>query len=206
MKVYFSCSSSEIGKYKETYQDIEEAIRSLGHTITSDWLEKVVAKVEGGKSILKEMDPNKLRKEAISSIERSDVLIAEVSLASSSVGYQIAYALSLKKPVLCLYSTEFGEMKPPQVINANDSLLLYVKSYERSKLKEIIKKFFADAPQSRLIKFNFIISPEIENYLDWVMEIKRQSKSDYLRERVIKNIIREDKEYLNYVKSASKGK
>ena len=203
MKVYFSCSSSEIGKYKDVYQEIEEAIRLRGHSIVSDWLEKVVAKIREGKETSKGVEPNKLRKEAISSIENSDILIAEVSLPSSSVGYQIAYALSLKRPVLCLYSTEFGEMKPPQVINANDSSLLYIKSYQRANLKETIKKFFENVPQSRLIKFNFIISPEIENYLDWVTNIKRQSKSDYLRERVVKNIIQEDKEYLNYVKSTS---
>jgi 2'-deoxynucleoside 5'-phosphate N-hydrolase len=35
-----------------------------------------------------------------------DVLVAEVSVPSLGVGYELGYALAMKKPILCLYRSE----------------------------------------------------------------------------------------------------
>ena len=37
-----------------------------------------------------------------------DLLVAEVSVPSLGVGYELGYAIALKKPVLCLYNSESG--------------------------------------------------------------------------------------------------
>jgi len=37
-----------------------------------------------------------------------DLLVAEVSVPSLGVGYELGYAVALKKPVLCLYKSESG--------------------------------------------------------------------------------------------------
>ena len=36
-----------------------------------------------------------------------DLLVAEVSVPSLGVGYELGYAVALKKPVLCLYRSDF---------------------------------------------------------------------------------------------------
>ena len=41
-------------------------------------------------------------------IRESDVVVAEVTLPSLGVGYEIGRAVELKKPVLCLFDTSFG--------------------------------------------------------------------------------------------------
>ena len=48
-------------------------------------------------------DPNDIYERDVNWIRESDLLIAEVSTPSHGVGYEIAYALTLNKPVLALY-------------------------------------------------------------------------------------------------------
>lgn len=195
MNIYFACSSAEIEKHKETYLQVIRSIKELGHKISVDWLER---SLEDGKSDQEWKEI--IKKEGIRAIKRSDALIAEVSLPSSSVGYQVALAISDKRPVLCLYSADFGEKKPPKVIDANSSSLLRINKYSRSTLRQIVSKFLISVAGKRLVKFNFIVTPEIEEYLDWASKDGKNSKSEILREKVINEIIPSDKEYQRYLK------
>lgn len=194
MNIYFACSSTEIEKHKETYLQVVRSIRELGHKISIDWLEK---SLEDGKSDQEWKEI--IKREGIRALKGSDALIAEVSLPSSSVGYQVALAISNKRPVLCLYSADFGEKKPPKVINASSSPFLRVNKYSGSTLKQTVSKFLASLAGERLVRFNFIITPEIKEYLDWSSKDGKNSKSEILREKM-NEIIINDKEYQRYLK------
>lgn len=52
-------------------------------------------------------------------IRDCDVVVADVSIPSLGVGYEIGYAESLKKPVLCLYDTS-SERKLSAMISGNE--------------------------------------------------------------------------------------
>ena len=74
-------------------------------------------------------------------LDKSKVLIAEVSGASTGVGFEISYALYKKKiPVLAIYNNEVKSVSA--MINGCNSDLLTVKGYDNSNdLKKIISGF-----------------------------------------------------------------
>ena len=82
---------------------------------------------------------------ADTSIKGCDAVIAEVSTPSHGVGYEISYALRLRKPVLCCYKEGVPVSK---MILGNDSPGLAVQSYqdEREAL-ELIDKFLSGLGQ-----------------------------------------------------------
>ncbi len=192
MNIYISCSSADLEEYIESYSHIREEVLRLGHEIPADWLGRIIRKAKQGKNDLKAIPD--IKDEGIKAIEKTSCLIADVSIPSSSVGYQIAYALSKKVPTLCLYSEEFGRKSPPQIIDATNSSLLRVESYNNKSLNSVIRKFFKDLPSEKLIKFNFIITPEIEEYIDKGAKRLEVSKSEFLREKVV-DLIKADPNY-----------
>jgi nucleoside 2-deoxyribosyltransferase len=60
-------------------------------------------------------------------IRQSDALVAEVSTPSHGVGYEVAFALSLGKPVLCCYLEGRAVSK---MITGNTSPDLTVSAYQ----------------------------------------------------------------------------
>jgi len=75
-------------------------------------------------------------------ISGCNALIAEVSTPSHGVGYEIAYALGLSKPVLCCYREGVTVSK---MILGNDSLGLAVRSYrDEDELRELLDQFIAE--------------------------------------------------------------
>lgn len=60
-------------------------------------------------------------------IQTSDILLAEVSVPSHGVGYEIGFALNLGKPVLCIHHAGRAVSK---MITGNPDSLLRVKAYE----------------------------------------------------------------------------
>lgn len=72
-------------------------------------------------------------------LDKSDALIAEVSVPSTGVGFEICRALVRRIPVLCLY-------KPDAIVSAmilgNKDPLIEVREYTTKKfLKQIITEF-----------------------------------------------------------------
>ena len=98
MKIYFSCSISGGRQDQPVYQAMVEFLQARGQQVLTAQLAS--AEVSGPESGLEaravyERDTGWLRE--------SDVLIAEVSTPSHGVGYEIALAEGLGKPVLCLH-------------------------------------------------------------------------------------------------------
>lgn len=192
MKIYFACSSGEMDKHLKDYNRIREIVFSQGHSIAADWIENSFNKKLPKK--LSEYEKKSIKEEGIEAINNCDFIIADVSFSSSSVGYQIGYALSKKIPVLCIYSERFGGKKAPQVITAIKSPLLIIKSYTPDSITQVIKHFSTHIPKTKLVKFNFIVTPEISKYLEWGAKSNNVSKSDYLRGKLEK-MIESDTEY-----------
>lgn len=184
MRVYFACSSQNVRKYLPAYNRIRNVLASLGQDIVSDWIDRAFNRTNHSR--LSHREKTDIHNEGIGAIGHSDFLVADVSFPSSSVGYQVGLALSKKIPVLCLYSGEFGDKEAPQVIRAINSPLLVISEYNTRNLKSIIRDFIKNLPTSKLVKFNFIATPQIAAYLDVGSKRKKISKSDFLREIVEK--------------------
>lgn len=183
MKVYFACSSASVQDHLDDYNLIREILKQNGLSIVADWIDRSFNK--SNSLITTDVEIN-IHDEGINAINDADIFVADVSYPSASVGFQVGLALSKKIPVLCLYSEEFGDKEAPQVIKAINSPLLVISGYNSKNIGKIIKKFIKVLPENKLIKFNFIITPKIAEYLDDNSRLRNVSKSDFLREIVEK--------------------
>jgi nucleoside 2-deoxyribosyltransferase len=72
------------------------------------------------------VDPGEVYQRDIAWIEECQALVAEVSTPSHGVGYEIAWALGLLKPVLCIYR---HDARVSKMITGNDSPTLRLATY-----------------------------------------------------------------------------
>lgn len=122
MKIYFACSISGGRKDEKVYQHLVQTIQALGVKVpTAHIAESGIEEVDGQKA------PGDIYERDVKWIRESACLIAEVSSPSHGVGYEIAYALNLGKPVLCLYQADVIVSK---MITGNPHQLLSVQAYQ----------------------------------------------------------------------------
>jgi nucleoside 2-deoxyribosyltransferase len=120
--------------YENYFKEIIEHINSLGHTALSELNSDFKSAVP--------LTDSEIFTRDIKWINKSDLLIAEVSGASTGVGFEIAYALYTKEiPVLALGSKEAGD-NVSAMINGCNAQMITIKKYEDSnELKKVISDF-----------------------------------------------------------------
>ena len=121
MNIYFACSITGGREFESVYQAVVNALTEKGHGVpTAHLAEAGVGAVEAG------IDPNEVYERDVNWIRGCDILIAEVSVPSHGVGYEIGFALGLGKPVLAIYQ---NGRKVSKMISGNPDPNLTVKSY-----------------------------------------------------------------------------
>lgn len=100
MNIYFSCSITGGRKDQRIYQAIVHTLLEDGHEVPTAVLAS--DEVMAMESVIQ---PEDVYLRDVAWVEGCDAVIAEVSTPSHGVGYEIALALSLNKPVLCCYQT-----------------------------------------------------------------------------------------------------
>ena len=122
MNIYFACSITGGREFQPVYEALTRALLADGHVIPTAHLaeagvvdeEKVVA-------------PAAVYARDAAWIRAAQALIAEVSVPSHGVGYEIAFALGLGKQVFCLYQQGRSVSK---MITGNPDPHLKVVSYQ----------------------------------------------------------------------------
>ncbi len=122
MNIYFACPVISERDDEAVYQSIVDTLIADGHEIPT----AIIAKPEVV-NLEKQANPQEIYTTSIRRIEKCDVLIAEVSKPSLGVGYEIAYALHLNKPVLCCYRQGASISK---MITGNTNPTIMVYSYQ----------------------------------------------------------------------------
>ena len=122
MKIYFACSITGGREFEPAYQAIVRALAENGHDVlTAHLAEPAAIKSEAA------LSSNEVYARDVEWIRASNVLIAEVSVPSHGVGYEIGFTLGIGKPVLAL--TEEGR-KVSKMISGNPDPNLTVKTYK----------------------------------------------------------------------------
>jgi len=121
MNVYFACSITGGREFEAVYQAIVSALIADRHEVPTAHLAK--SDVVAEELIVA---PREVYERDAAWIQNCDALIAEVSVPSHGVGYEIGYALNAGKFVLCLYRED---RKVSKMIAGNPHELLNVKSY-----------------------------------------------------------------------------
>jgi nucleoside 2-deoxyribosyltransferase len=121
MNIYFACSITGGRDFESIYRTITAALLSDGHEVpTAHLADSSVKEFEG------RVNPREVYERDTAWIRSCEALVAEVSTPSHGVGYEVAYALSLGKPVLCVHQ----EGQPiSKMLSGNSHLTISVKSY-----------------------------------------------------------------------------
>jgi nucleoside 2-deoxyribosyltransferase len=121
MNIYFACSITGGRSFESVYQVITQTLLEDKHEVpTAHLAESNVMALE------KVIDPYEVYSRDVNWIRNCDALIAEVSVPSHGVGYEIGFALEEGKPVLCLAQKGIAVSK---MITGNPHPGLLVKYY-----------------------------------------------------------------------------
>ncbi|MBT3323016.1 MAG: hypothetical protein HN392_12105 [Anaerolineae bacterium] len=122
MKIYFACSITGGREYEKNYQAITKFLLDEGHDVPTAHLAK-----SNILDLERVVIPSEIYARDINWILSSDILLAEVSVPSHGVGYEIGYALNAGKHVLCLHHQSRALSK---MISGNPHPLLTINAYE----------------------------------------------------------------------------
>lgn len=122
MNIYFACSITGGRAYESVYQEITRYLLANGHEVPTAHLAK-----SNVMSVEKVIDPREVYDRDVTWIRACDALIAEVSVPSHGVGYEIGFALEQGKPVLCLAQEGVSVSK---MITGNPHPALQIKFYK----------------------------------------------------------------------------
>ncbi len=98
MRIFFAGSIRSGRSLLSVYKRIIQLLKNQGHTIVSEHVAS--SKLEEAEEVLTEEE---IFSSDIRFIDECDCLVAEVTIPSTGVGYEICYAVSKGKRVLCLY-------------------------------------------------------------------------------------------------------
>lgn len=128
MKIYFAAAISAGREYASVYGKIVATLKNAGHVILTEHVaDPHVLELE------KNIPAKEVYERDVGKLQEAELLVAEVSHPSTGVGYEIAYMLSIKKPVLCLYQRELIMSK---MITGNTEAGLSLYGY--GSMKELL--------------------------------------------------------------------
>jgi hypothetical protein len=139
MNIYFSCSITGGRNEQKVYKSIVDHLLEAGHEVPTAHLSD--ANVTGLEVVV---DPIDVFERDYRWVNQCDALIAEVSTPSHGVGYEVALALELVKPVLCLY---LQGARVSKMITGNTKPTIQVTTYQtESEALALVDEFLNKVP------------------------------------------------------------
>lgn len=135
MKIYF-CGSIRGGRdLAHTYEQIIGMLQAKGTVLTEHI---------GSDEVIQEKDrvlsDKEIHDRDLSWIVESDLLVAEVTVPSLGVGYEIGRAIEMGKPVLCLYNAGSGKALSAMIAGSDK---VEMKIYRRvEEINMILDEYF----------------------------------------------------------------
>ncbi len=195
MKVFFSCSTSNILARREAYETIVDTIKSEGHEITRDWLKKSVDLAAQHEPDVKRGNHYSL---VMSAIIEADLVILDSSVQSMSIGHQLTFAIDKGKPTLLLANTTEESMRD-LFISGSKSSFLTMKSYNSvAEIPMLVKDFLLKNSSKSKIRFQIVLDKPQHNYIEWASFKYKKNKSEIIK-RSIDTTAEKDEEYQKHL-------
>jgi len=121
MNVYFSCSLTGGRADEQVYGAIVDHLLEGAHEVPTAHLARPEVM-----ALERVVEPGEVYRRDIDWIASCDALVAEVTTPSHGVGYEIAVALAMGKPVLCCHRRGATISK---MLSGNDSPGLQIRDY-----------------------------------------------------------------------------
>jgi len=185
MLVHLVGSRFEIAENIDHLRKLVATIKSQGHELVDDWVDDAYKSQEVDGKPFEDTDWSILYKESIEALSRADAVVAETSTPSFSVGYQVAQAVAMKKPILVLNREGVEKSFFASGIEAGIDYHKYTSETAESILTEWLRDNDIDTKDMR---FNFFINRSIYNYLRWTALKTGKTKAEILRNLVEREI------------------
>ncbi len=174
MNIYFTASLGAKKKYINNYKAIVKYLEKNKHAVIS---EHIFNSTEETVRLMKREDRVAFLHRVEKWIKASNFIIAETSYPSVSVGYEVALALRMAKPVLVMYS----EGDPPSLLTYHTYDRLYTEKYTIDSIGNVIEDFILYIEGKHDTRFTFFLPEELNAYLEITAKKNKQTKSMYLR-------------------------
>jgi 2'-deoxynucleoside 5'-phosphate N-hydrolase len=179
---------------KQIEKALNKIVESLDSKQFSVYHEHLTKKSQSNLDNSTKEDDLKFHKKILKNIKLCDIVIAECSFQSMSVGYLISYATEQNKPVILFYKKDAPKPNLFPTLTQTGKLFL-VKYDSIERIPNLLKEYIAFAKDQQDTRFNFFISPKHISFLDWVAKTKKVPRSVYLR-KLIEKEIKLDPDYL----------
>lgn len=140
MKIYFAGSIRGGRDDQGLYALIIEILQQYGTVLTEHVSNKAISSY--GET---HMSNNEIYERDTAWEREADIVIAEVTTPSLGVGYEVAYAEALEKPIICLYRPTEG--KRLSAMLSGNSRLKVIEYQEVSDLKPVFESIFKNLAQ-----------------------------------------------------------
>lgn len=187
MRIYFTASLRGKKEYGQNYSEIVAVLNKLGHKVFSEHILNDNILDVGN---LSKEDAKKNYARILSEIKKADVVVAEVSNQSLSVGHELTEAITLNKPLVVMY---VGDKKPGLLFGSSYDKMQIIQ-YVFGEAEKVMEDVIANAIRHVDVRFNFFVSPKILSYLDWIVQKRMIPRSVFLR-NLIDREMKKDREF-----------
>jgi hypothetical protein len=181
MKIFFNASLRGRKQYEDNYHLIVSVLKKFGSG-------EVITPIDMGspESVEKEtsQEAESYFNQLIKWISDCDIAVFEVSYSSTGIGHEIAVALNKDKSVIALHIAG----KKQYILESICNEKLQVIEYSPNILSKLISEAIQFAKDQQDIRFTFFIQPEIQKYLDLIAENHGISRSEHIRELLLKEM------------------
>jgi 2'-deoxynucleoside 5'-phosphate N-hydrolase len=189
MKVMFVASIRGKQDYSQAYNTIVHTLEKNG---TEVYHEHVTAHGQEDLNRFSSEEDVAFHNDILAKIRSCDVVIAECSYQSLSVGYLVSYAIEQSKPTIIFYDSTASKPNLFPTLSRSEKLLMTEYS-SLERLPELVLEYLEYAKERVDVRFNFFISPTISAYLDKVSRLLKVPRSVYLRQLIEEDMQRRDK-------------
>lgn len=184
MKIYFTVSLSQSTSQIQTISKrIVDQLNHLGHKNLHETIFEKNSEYYKNQS---EEDSLMEQKNLTRWKNEADIIIIDVTKPSIGIGQELAYSLSLNKPVICLFNEEITKIPHILIDQAGESMLF--QGYNRLNLEGVLKQSIDTVKKFKDIRFNMFLSREFNNYLNKVSAKNGISKAGYVRNLIVEDI------------------
>ncbi|MBP9477579.1 MAG: nucleoside 2-deoxyribosyltransferase [Sebaldella sp.] len=134
MKIYFAGSVRGGREKRKEFEEIISKLKEFGKVLTEHISDPEIEKFEYHQT------DREIYEQDINWLRNSDVMVAEVSILSIGVGYEIGYADAMEKRVICLYDLN-SEKQLSAMIRGNSKIEILEYTDINEALKRLEKLF-----------------------------------------------------------------
>lgn len=177
IKIYLYKSGDDLKKPSPLFLRFKQIIENLGFKILEDTPKKRA------------------------NLDKADVFIVEVSEPNPQVGYIVAYAISRRKPVFCLYLPKINPEDLAYLSQGISAKLIKIQKYTPEILPTVLEGYLRQKQKGEIstTKFTLRVPASFVEYLAWKKKQTGRSKASIIRDEFVDRIIEKDKEFQQYL-------